>query len=154
MPTPPPMDPFPRQQGETATRLILSASAASSPEHLRRSLRRLFERFGDMRLVPGLRPLERQRPADFALEQGGAFPAPPSPLAPSGPAPERLPWSPLNLSKPPAVVADIDTLGRTIERVRNRLGCPHCCSGFDESFQRELELFAQTSDREPGGSNP
>ncbi len=134
MPTTPPMDSFPRQQGDAATRLILSASAASSPERLSKSLQRMFDRAGSV--TSGLAP----RPLD--------------PLSPSGSEPEHLPWSPLNLSRPPAAAADIDTLGRTIERVRNRLGCPHCCSGFDRTFQRELEAFARTTNREPGDSTP
>jgi hypothetical protein len=126
MATPSPIDPFPRQPGEAGSRLILSVTAASDPERLIRCLKPMVE--------------HSRRPA--------------GPPAFDSPSPERFPWQPLPTARPPAVVADIDTLSRTIEKVRQHLGCPHCCSGFDIGFQRELEAFARTPDHSIPSANP
>jgi hypothetical protein len=136
MPTTPPEDSAPRQQAGAVTRLMLSASAASDPARFKRIIERWRDGTGVMSSL-----------------------APRSPGHPNPTASERergstLPWTPLHLFRPPAAVADIDHLGRVIERVRQRLGCPHCCSGFDIDFQRELDAFPPSSEREPGRSDP
>jgi hypothetical protein len=143
MATPSPIDPFPRQPGEAGSRLILSVTAASDPERLIRCLKPMVER-------------SRRGGASMA----GSAPRSLAPRNPAGPpafdspSPERFPWQPLPTARPPAVVADIDTLSRTIEKVRQHLGCPHCCSGFDIGFQRELEAFARTPDHSVPSANP
>ncbi|MEB3156259.1 MAG: hypothetical protein VKO26_02335 [Cyanobacteriota bacterium] len=148
-----PQDPFPRQQGGVATRLILSASAANDPERLKRVIER-WRRGAGVMAGRGPHSLEPSNLTAPERERGGHHPSPPAPLSPASLSAERLPWTPLQVTRLTAVVADIHHLGRAIERVRRRLGCPHCCSGFDLDFQRELEMLALTTEREPGGSTP
>jgi hypothetical protein len=135
MPTTPPEDSSPRQQAGAVTRLMLSASAASDPARFKRIIERWRDgAVGMSSLAP--RSPGHPNPAASERERGGT-----------------LPWTPLHLFRPPAAVADIDHLGRAIERVRQRLGCPHCCSGFDIHFQRELDTFPLSAERDPGCSD-
>jgi hypothetical protein len=126
--TPSPTDPSPRQSGGAEARLILSAATASDPARLSQSLKRMVEL---SRAAEGV--LSRPDPSTTTVS------------APANREPNPQPGPQEALFKPPAVVADIDALSATIQKVGRRLGCPHCCSGFDIDFQREIEASARTS---------
>ncbi len=62
---------------------------------------------------------------------------------------ENLRATPVRVSLPASVAADIGSLKKAVGSILDKLGCPACCSGHDILFelQRDVVLQGKISDR-------
>ena len=51
--------------------------------------------------------------------------------------------TPVRVSLPASVAADISSLKKAVSSVLDQLGCPECCSGHDIMFELQRDLVAQ-----------
>jgi hypothetical protein len=128
-----------------AMRLTLSADVASDLGALKASLKSLAERAGHPACATGCDILHLEMEREFLARRVGdkvelnPQPLPPGAISlPQDPVPMRS----ITVSTPAAVFNDINQLSTAIERVVGKLGCDHCCSGFNIFFQREQDLLA------------
>jgi hypothetical protein len=131
---------------EGAVRLTMSARVANDLNALQRGLRSLAERLGHPKCATGCDILHFMLEREFSLSEKVELN--PQPLPPGG-GPSPDPWhgkagasNAVLVSIPAKVNNDIESLGKAIAAVVDRLGCKPCCSGFDILFQRELDVMA------------
>jgi hypothetical protein len=133
-----------QQQG--ADRLTMPARVANDLNALQKGLRSLAERLGHPKCATGCDILHFMLEREFVISEKVELN--PQPLPPrAGPLPD--PWlarpsgsaRTVLVSIPTAVNSDVESLGKAIGAVVDKLGCKACCSGFDILFQRELEVL-------------
>ncbi len=122
---------------ERPVRLTLPASVANDLEGLQRSLSELAGRMGHPMCASGCNPLYLETERDLILDEQHGLRAGPGPW----------PWDPalgnrLDVFVSESVTYDIELLQRTVAITAERVGHPHCCSGYDIAFRRESEAIA------------
>jgi hypothetical protein len=132
-----------------AVRLTLPARVANDLSGLQKALGQLAERLGHPQCATGCDILSLQLEREFAINASGELN--PQPLPPregfsaAQLVKEGIPRR-VDVAVSAKVTDDLATLQKAIALTVGKLGCRACCSGFDITFRRELDLIAISDD--------
>ena len=132
-------------------RLTMPARVANDLDGLQRALADLAERMGHPACATGCDTLFLQLEREFGVSVASELNPQPLPPGPPEFVLEARAAKRVEVSVAPAVSENLESLQRAIAITLDKLGCGACCSGFDITFRRELDLIAIDENLEAQG---